>query len=91
MIVDNTKSVAGPFGCNIDRLGRAVGAWSDEQMVYAAEVLGGRGQDDPQVLLTGSEADWMPRAKRWKFRGKPVRAVIRLSEYRDALARDASK
>lgn len=52
-------------------------------MPYAAEVLG-QG-DDPQVILTGSAASWMPQAKRWKFAGPSHKAVVRLSEYRAAL------
>ncbi len=79
------EQMVGPFGAGIDRLARDAGGWADNQMAYGVEVIG-RG-DDPQVLVTGSEARWMPRAKRWSFNGFPsVQAVIRLSEYKQALA-----
>lgn len=78
----------GPFGEKMDKLARAVGGWGEDQMVYAVEVIG---EDaDPQVMLTGSRARWMPRAKRWSFSGfPPVKAVVRLSEYRAAIATSA--
>lgn len=76
----------GPFGAPMDMLARDRGGWTDSQMVYAVEVIG-RGPD-PQVMLTGSEAKWLPRAKRWSFTGfPPVKAAIFLSEYKAALAK----
>lgn len=83
------NSAPGPFGAALDAAARDAGGWSKTQMVYGVEVIGEG--DDPQILLTGSEARWMPRAKRWSFNGfTPVKAVIRLSEYRAALQeRDA--
>lgn len=80
----------GPFGADLDLLARDAGGWPDNVMAYAVEIIGHG--SDPQVMVTGSTADWMPRAKRWSFRGHPpMKAVIRLSEYRSALpARTAS-
>lgn len=69
----------------MDTLCRERGGWTETQMAYACEVLGNA--DDPQVLMTGADGVWMPRAKRWNFTGKrEVRAVILLSEYRAALS-----
>jgi len=73
----------GPFGAPLDNLARERGNWASDQMVYGIEVIG-QGED-PQVLLTGAAAKWMPRAKRWSFKGFPsVKAVVLLSEYRAA-------
>lgn len=78
----------GPFGKSLDELARKVGRWPDTAMVYGLRVIGDMDRGDPQVLLTGSDGTWMPRAKRWKFHGPDSQAVIRLSEYRAALAKD---
>lgn len=83
--MSGAKHTPGPFGAAMDTLARGVGSWTDEQMVYAVEVIGEG--DDPQVMLTGSTGDWMPIAQRWSFKGHPaVKAVVRLSQYRAALA-----
>jgi hypothetical protein len=70
----------------LDTLARDAGGWKAGERVYALEVIGSG--DDPQVMLTGADAYWSTRAKRWKVtEGAPrVRAVVRLSEYRAALA-----
>jgi len=83
------NSVPGPFGAALDKLAREAGGWSTSQMVHGVEVIG-EGVD-PQILLTGSEARWMPHDKSWSFNGfTPVHAAIRLSEYHAALQeRDA--
>lgn len=79
----------GPLGGALDKLARKVGGWSKTQMVYAVEIIGEG--EDPQVLLTGSDARWMPRASRWSFSGfPPVRAVIKLSQYRAAILKATS-
>ncbi len=78
----------GPFGKEIDELGRKAGSWPEGVMVYALEIIGEG--ENPGVLLTGSAATWMPRAERWKFNPKESRkAVVTLAVYRAALPKKA--
>ena len=79
-----TKTLVGEA---LDRAAREAGGWPDDVIAFSVEVIGHG--DDPQVMLEGSTAHWMPRAKRWTTTGhKPVlRAVIPLSTYRAALTK----
>lgn len=74
------------FPDQLDEVARNAGGWPSSFTVFAVEVIGEG--DDPAVLCKGAEPFWMPSAKRWSWKGRPAKqAMIRLSEYRAALAK----
>lgn len=78
------------FGASLDRLAHDVGGWPAGAVVHSMTVLNGGGdQKDPQVLLEGAVPTGEKNG-RPTFKGSPrtsaFKAVVRLSDYRAALA-----
>jgi hypothetical protein len=79
------------FGECFDAMARHAGAWPDDAVAYAVEVVGGG--NDPMVLITGEVPVGVKRDGSPKFGAKQVRyrAGVKLSEYRAALPKQGAE